>query len=268
VRVVGIVLLHDEDVYAERVIRNVAAFCDRVHVADHASTDGTWKIVSSLAAELDNVDAVRIANAARSHDLVLPYVGTDTWVLSPDGDEIFDPEGLRQLRAGLEAGRYDASFRLFPGMLHCVELDAEAMMATGYLAPPALTGPKLFNFAALESWDRVYRERLHEGEPVFRDGWQWSSVARLGDDHAWDENPFRCLHVCFLPRSSRDRAGREHVRLNIAEANTYRRDLAGRAARALGRGYAPRGTSWKQEKYRRGPLVSKDASPFLAPKQV
>src|SRR4029077_4338404 len=116
--------------------------------------------------------------------------------------------------------------------------------------------------------DRVYRERLHEGEPVFRDGWNWESVLSLGDEHEWDENPFRCLHVCFLPRSSRDRAGGEHVRLNIAEANTYRRDLAGRAARALGRGYSPRGTSWKQEKYRRGPLVARDASPFLAPKQV
>ena len=102
-RVVGIVLLHDEDVYAERVIRNVA----------HSATDPrrrpcvvrhTWEIVSGLARELDNVDAVRISHAARSHDLVLPYVGTDTWVLSPDGDELFDPAGLRRLRAELESG--------------------------------------------------------------------------------------------------------------------------------------------------------------------
>jgi len=171
VRVIGIVLLHDEDVFAERAIRNVAGFCDRVHVADHASTDGTWDVVSRLAGELRNVEAVRISNAARSHDLVLPYVGTDTWVMSPDGDELFDPEGLGRLRADLEAGRYRGSFRLFPAMLHCESLDARAKTATGYLAPPALSGPKLFNFAALESWDRVYRERLHEGEPVFRNGW-------------------------------------------------------------------------------------------------
>jgi glycosyltransferase involved in cell wall biosynthesis len=265
VRIVGIVLLHNEDVYAERVIRNVAGFCDRIHVADHASTDRTWEIVSGLAAELDNVEAVRISHAARSHDLVLPYVGTDTWVLSPDGDELFDPEGLRRLRVELERGRYDECFRLFPAMLHCVTLDPQAMTATGYLAPPALSGPKLFNFAALESWDRVYRERLHEGEPVFRDGWEWTSVARLDKEHGWDENPFRCLHACFLPRSSRDPTGGEHVRLNIAEADTYRRDLVGRARRIMRRGGAPPGDSWKLEKYRRGPLVTKDASPFLAP---
>ncbi len=263
-RVVGIVLLHDEDVYAERVIRNVAAFCDRIHVADHASTDGTWKIVSRLAAELDNVDAVRISHAARSHDLVLPYVGTDTWVLSPDGDEIFDPGGLQRLRAELEGGRYDEYFRLFPAMIHCVALDVDAMTASGYLSPPARSGPKLFNFAALESWDRVYRERLHEGEPVFREGWNWESVLVLGDRYGWDENPFRCLHTCFLRRSSLDPADGEHVRLNIGEANTYRRDLVGRVARVVRGTSRPSGESWKLEKYRQGPVVTKDAASFLA----
>ena len=111
-QLVAVVLLHNEDVFAERVIRNVAGFCDRVHVADHASTDRTWEIVSGLARELDNVDARRISHAARSHDLVQPYVGTETWVLSPDGDELFDPAGLERMRAELEEGRYDEWFRL------------------------------------------------------------------------------------------------------------------------------------------------------------
>jgi hypothetical protein len=265
VQIVGIVLLHDEDVFAERVVRNVAGFCDRVHVADHVSSDDTWQIVSRLAAELHNVDAVRISHAARSHELVLPYVGTDTWVLSPDGDELFDPHGLGRLRAELEAGRYSNRFRLFPGMLHCVGLDEHAGTATGYLAPPALSGPKLFNFAALESWNRVYRERLHEGEPVFRDGWEWTSVGRLDQDYGWEENPFRCLHACFLRRSSRDSPDGPSVRLNIAEADTYRRDLRGRLERAVRRGDTRQEASWKLEKYRRGPLVTKDASPFLEP---
>ena len=264
-QIVAVVLLHDEDRFAERVIRNVAAVCDRVHVADHVSSDRTWQIVSGLAAELQHVEAVRISHAARSHDLVLPYVGTDTWVLSPDGDELFDAAGLRRLRGELEAGRYATCFRLFPAMLHCVELDEGARTATGYLAPPALSGPKLFNFAALESWDRVYRERLHEGEPVFRDGWAWTSVGRLDHAYEWEDNPFRCLHACFVPRSSRDEPDVEHARLNIAEANTYRRDLRGRLAGRLRRGRAPRGASWKLEKYRRGPLVTKDAAPFLRP---
>jgi glycosyltransferase involved in cell wall biosynthesis len=265
VRVVGIVLLHDEDVYAERVIRNVVEFCDLVHVADHASSDGTSEIVSRLAAELDNVEAVRISHAGRSHDLVLPYVGTDTWVLSADGDEIFDPEGLRRLRGQLEEGRFDGTFRLFPSMLHCVAIDPGTMTATGYLAPPARSGPKLFNFAALESWDRVYRERLHEGEPVFRNGWHWEAISQLGRDYEWEASPFRCLHACFVRRSSAEPLDGEHVRLNIAEADTYRRDLVGRLVSTFRPGRASDRTSWKLEKYARGPLVTRDAAPFLAP---
>lgn len=262
-RVVGVVLLHDEDLHAERVIRNVAGFCDRVHVADHASTDRTWEIVSGLTTELENVEAVRISHAARSHDLVLPYVGTDTWVLSADGDEMFDPEGLARLRPELEAGRYDDAFRLFPSMLHCVAIDQKRLTATGYLSPPARSGPKLFNFAVLESWDGVQRERLHEGNPVFRPGWGWESTALLGAEHDWDESPFRCLHACFVRRSSRDPLQDELVRLNIGEANTQRRDLRGRIARALRGSASPSGDSWKLEKYRRGPRVTKDAAPFL-----
>ena len=199
-RVIGVVLVHDEDMWVERVLRNVAGFCDRIHVADHASSDGTWEIVSRLAGELDNVEAVRISHAARSHDLVLPYIGTDTWVFSPDGDELFDPAGLQRLRRELEAGRYDPPSGSFP---RCSTASSSTGRAdgVGYLAPPALTGPKLFNFAALESWDHVYRERLHEGEPVFRDGWAWTSVARLEQEHEWDENPFRCLQLasCAVP---------------------------------------------------------------------
>ena len=261
-QLVAVSLLHNEDVFAERVIRNVAEVCDRVHVADHGSTDRTWDIVSALARELPNVDATRISHAARSHDLVLPYVGTDTWVLSADGDEIFDPEGLARLRGELAAGGYAEFFRLVPPMLHCVSLGrtASSATATGYLAPPSRSGPKLFNFAAIDGWNRVYRERLHEGEPAFRRGWHWESVCDLGRELGFDGSPLRCLHACFLRRSSLD-ADDEQIRLNIAEANTYRRDLRGRVARAVRR--RPRAESWKLEKYRRGELVTKEVSRFF-----
>ena len=34
IRIVGVALVHNEDVFVERAIRNVADFCDRIHVAD------------------------------------------------------------------------------------------------------------------------------------------------------------------------------------------------------------------------------------------
>ena len=261
-QVVAVVLLHNEDVFAERVIRNVAAFCDRIHVADHMSSDDTWEIVSELARELDHVDAVRIENAGRSHDLVAPYVGTHTWVINPDGDEIYDPEGLARLRTLLAEGRYDYAFRLVPAMLHALALDEEAGTASGYLSPPARSGGKLFNFNAITSWTDVYRQCLHEGEFAFKPGWSWESVANLGDEFGWEGNPFRCIHACFLRRSSRDRE--DVVRLNPIEAYTHRRDAIGRAQLMLRRVRPRRRTTpWKLEKYRRGPVVTRDAAPFL-----
>lgn len=264
-QIVAVVLLRNEDVFAERVLRNIAGFCDRVHVADHMSNDRTWEIVSSVARELDNVDAVRIAHAARSHDLVVPYIGTDTWVFSPDGDELFDSARLIGFRSELEAGRYQEFFRLIPAMLHCIALDEDGLSADGYLAPPSRGSTRLWNFAALESWEGVSRERVHDGHPVFLDGWDWQAAYHLGDELGFDASPFRCLHTCFLRRSSRDPSDGGLPRLNIAEANTYRRDAVGRLAGAVRR--ARRGwrrTSFKDDYYRRGPVVTKDAAPFLA----
>src|SRR5205814_603479 len=79
-RIVGIVLVRNEDMFVERAIRNVAAFCDRIHVVDHVSTDGTWEILQALASEYDHLDARRAGHAGVSHTLVEPYAGTATWV--------------------------------------------------------------------------------------------------------------------------------------------------------------------------------------------
>src|SRR3954447_10732954 len=86
-QIVGIVLVHNEDVFVERAIRNVAAFCDRLHAVDHVSTDGTWEILQRLEREYDHLDARRVRHARQSHQLVEPYAGTNTWVFGVDGDE-------------------------------------------------------------------------------------------------------------------------------------------------------------------------------------
>jgi hypothetical protein len=49
VELVGSVLVRNEDVFLERAIRNAAGFCDRIHVLDHMSNDGTPAILRSLA---------------------------------------------------------------------------------------------------------------------------------------------------------------------------------------------------------------------------
>src|SRR5206468_3748630 len=87
-------------------VRNVAAFCDRIHAVDHVSDDGTWDILRRLAGELDYLDVHRSPRAGDSHRVLERYAGTPTWVLRVDGDELHDPEKLRRLREDLRFGAY------------------------------------------------------------------------------------------------------------------------------------------------------------------
>jgi hypothetical protein len=271
-QIVGICLVRNEDRFVGQAVQNVAGFCDRILVADHMSTDRTPEILDELSRELDHLEVHRIRHSAESHVLVEPFAGTDTWILSVDGDELYDSAGLQRLRGELDDGRYGNVFRIRPAGLHCDELDEARRRASGYLSPPSRPLVGLLNFSALESWAGVRDERLHGGEVVFRSGFDDSSWRHLGAEKGWEDSTFRDLHLCFLRRSSGDPnvlpvTGRP----NLAETRAFRRGPLGpleRVARlALGRGgAAARETSeWKAEKYRRGERTTVDAGPFFPP---
>ena len=48
-QIVGIALVRNEDLHVEQALRNVAAFCDRIHAVDHMSTDATWTVLDDLS---------------------------------------------------------------------------------------------------------------------------------------------------------------------------------------------------------------------------
>lgn len=269
-QVVGIVLVRNEDLHVEQAIRNVAGFCDRIFAVDHLSTDGTWDILRKVAVELDHLDVRRARHARESHRVLEPYVGTRAWVLRVDGDELYDVAGLGRIREMLDAGELDAAFRVQASVLHCVSLDRAGARASGYLSPPSRPITALFNLGAADSWSGC-AERLEAGDIRFRDGYGWDAVERLFDRYSWDDNPLRYLHVCFLRRSSIDPESTELPRLSLGEMGTHRRGFGGRLARVVRRPYVDpkvreihaRGSTWKLDKYRRGPLVVKDAAPFF-----
>jgi hypothetical protein len=269
VQVVGVSLVRNEDRFVCSALLNVAHFCDRLYVVDHLSNDRTPRILADLSRELDHLDVRRTRDASDSHVFLEPFVGSNTWVLSVDGDELYDPAGLVRLREALEHGEYDDLLRLRPSALHCDALDCERGTASGFFSPPSRPLVGLFNFGALESWTNVRSERLHGGDVVFRPGFDWESWRHVGMEQAWEESSFRCLHVCFLRRSSRDSDAPPAGRPNLNETGAYRRGVRGwlerMARRALGRAPAPAAGSsaWKAEKYRRGEHVTVDASPFL-----
>jgi hypothetical protein len=271
VKIVGIVLVHDEDVFVEQSIRNIAAVCDRIHAVDHVSTDRTWDILCGLADELDHLDVRRARHARVSHQVLEPYVGSDVWALQADGDELFDPHGLASVREMLAEGEFDDAFRVQANALHCVSLDLERQTAAGYLSPPSRPLARLFNLGAADSWTDC-GQRLVGGHVDFRPGFGWDAVIALQDRFPWEESPFRFLHACFLRRSSLDPPEPAEPRRSLSESGLFRRGGLGTLVRAvrpprldpLVREIQARGSSWKLEKYRRGPLVEKDVSAFLA----
>ena len=166
-QIVGSVLVRNEDIFVERAIRNVAEFCDRIHVVDHVSSDRTWEILRGLARELDHLDVRRSRNSADAHRLLAPYAQTETWVLGVDGDELYDPAGLARLRSELLGGAHVEVFRVKAHVLNCDELDEPRGSACGWLAPPSRPITKLFNFGAIQSWAES-PEPLQTGDVAFR----------------------------------------------------------------------------------------------------
>jgi hypothetical protein len=262
--VVGIVLVRNEDVFVEQAVRNIAEFCDRIHAVDHVSSDGTWDILQRLAREYPHLDARRAHHAGESHKLIEQYAGTSTWVFGVDGDELYDAARLEGFREDLLGGGYDGVFKVASNVLNCVELDPER--ARGYLSPPSRSITKLYNFAAIDEWRGDGSERLHGGRILFRDGYDEGSVDNIGERIAWDETPLRCLHACFLRRSSSEqpRSGEPHARPILEETQLQDRSWRGDLKRRLRRRRPPDESAWKREKYMRGDLVSLDASPFLS----
>jgi hypothetical protein len=265
-QIVGIVLVRNEDVFVERAIRNVAAFCDRIHAVDHVSTDGTWQILRGLARDYPQLDARRSHHAGDSHALLEPYAGTETWVFGVDGDELYDPARLAGFRQELLDGVYDSAFKVASNVLNCVELDQTGRSATGYLSPPSRSITKLYNFAAIDEWRGDGAERLHGGSIAFRDGYDERSVDNIGERLPWDETPLRCLHACFLQRSTAEpaRSGESYARPILEETQLQDRSLVGTLKRRVRRRGIPEASTWKREKYMRGDLVTVDASPFFS----
>jgi glycosyl transferase family 2 len=265
-QIVGIVLVRNEDVFVEQAIRNVAAFCDRIHAVDHVSTDGTWQILRALERDYPQLDARRSHHAGDSHALLEPYAGTETWVFGVDGDELYDTACLSSFRSELLGGTYDRAFKIASNVLNCVDLDQTRRIATGYLSPPSRSITKLYNFAAIDRWKGDGAERLHGGSIVFRHGYDERSVDNIGERLAWEETPLRCLHACFLQRSTteRPRSGDTYARPILEETQLQDRSRVGALKRWVRRRGTPEASAWKREKYMRGDLVTVDASPFFS----
>ncbi|WP_339136380.1 MAG: glycosyltransferase [Candidatus Electrothrix sp. GW3-4] len=262
--IIGIVLVKNEDLFIDRVLTNILDFCDEIIVADNLSKDGTQDTVRALQQHHSKIHYHSIASPAQSHDLICGYAGTNTWIFAVDGDEIYDPLGLKRLRQRINAGEYDRQWMILGNALNCVALNVEKGYVQGYLAPPCRSMTKLYNFNAIKAWEGPCSERLHGGEMLFKEGYDKSQRLERYKDTSWDEAEFRALHLCFLRRSTLEKASdsQKVIRKNISDMlseNIWAR-ITSRFFKFIGK---EQKSPWKLEKYMRGQLVTKPLTPFL-----
>lgn len=264
IKIVGIILVRNEDRFIAQVIKNITAFCDQILLVDHGSTDGTVAILEHLQEQdAGKISLHHIKDAKESHDLLRPFIGTDTWIFAVDGDELYDTSRLLSFRKRMIAGDFKDYWMVMGNVLHCDELDTFASTAFGYFSPPSRSITKLYNFAAIEAWEGDSPERLHGGTPHFRDGFNGEKKRSLQYEYSWDKAPFRCLHLCFIPRSSKNSSAmRKNIMETLAPSSMSRLLLL--AQKNYYKIFHKNEFSrWKKDHYARGDRQRIDARPFL-----
>lgn len=264
-KIVAIMLVRNEDQFVGQALENILDFCDKIIVADHDSQDDTASIIRAIQKKDKKVQYHKINKSGESHDLVEEYIDTDTWIFGVDGDEVYDPEGLCTFREKLLAGEYIDSWQIFGNVLHCSSIDLRNREATGYLSPPSRSMTKLYNFRAIKTWEgSTFTEPLLGGEITFHDSYNAGMRLSLLHDYDWDSSFFRCLHTCFMRRSSLDKQQTNgvYLRPNPVEVNNRSpRDYLFAAMRFLTRSEIFV-SKWKRDKYMRGQQITKDISDF------
>ena len=206
-QIVGIFLVRNEEHFIAWSLMNAVNFCDHIIVLDNLSTDRTREIVDNIAGLHRHIEVIDVRNANNTQTYLERYFGSRTWVLGIDGDEIHDPIGLARMRTRIQSGEFDHLWSMASRYLHVTEFDFNDLIVRGYPSPPAKAGLKLYNFNAIDSWQSKWRrrERLHGKGLVFREGYSKQNSYSFSRETTWDAADFRCLHLCFLQRSSQDK---------------------------------------------------------------
>ena len=120
---------------------------------------------------------------------------------------------------------------------------------------------KLYNYRMLRAVDKKARLRLAGRNDVFHDPAVRERRLDLHRQHGWEEAWFRCLHTCFVPRSSLD-APETAERENVSESFNWVRHWKNRLRGLVG---LPPEKQYKLEKYRRSEPVTLEIPAFFPP---
>lgn len=187
-------MVKDENIFIQKSIQCISDFVDELLVIDNGSIDDTAQIAQQCGACVFNEP-----DLTKTHNFITPYIGhKDTWVFGVDGDELFDPGGLKKLRVDIDSGMYDGAYQVQGHYLHAEEIKNGTV--TGNMGPPCHTPTKLYNMGNVISWDTDGHHILFLSRPFTHRG----AKARACPDDSWESSPLRCVHTRFLKRSTKE----------------------------------------------------------------
>jgi len=260
-KIIGISLIKNEDLYIGRVLKNIMNFCDEIIVLDNMSEDNTFETVKKLSIQYPKIKLFKIRDASTSHKFIEKYANTNTWVFGVDGDEVYDPIGLEKLRAEILDEKYQNYWSVQGNSLNVTNINYESKIAKGYLSPPSKSMIKLFNFSLLESWEEDC-QRLHGTNIVFKEEFDKEMILKMYNEHDWDSAYFRMLHLCFINRTSLNNRYKNMARLSPQEASYFFPSLRNIISN-LSKGRLTLASEYKLRKYKKGELVTKNIQLFL-----
>lgn len=271
-QIIGVCLIRNEEHFVAWSIMNAIEYCDRILVLDNRSTDRTRSIVEAISGLHSHVEIVDVDDAYDTHRHIEPFVGTRTWVSAIDGDEIYDPIGLSRLRRQIHKGELDSYWALYPHALHLMKANLTEARASGYATPDAKFGMRCFNLDAMVRWHPGRHERLHGLKSIIlKPGYSRQDVFMASEHDSWDEASYRCLHLCFMPRSSLDQrtdtnvelSGRHNPSQEMKSGSPWRK-LRNAVMKRLDPGHAMK-TNYKYKHYAKGPVREFDIAAFGTP---
>lgn len=195
-KIVVISLFKNEEVFLKQALHNIVEFADEIILIDNESVDASQKIAIKFGSENDHVQYIIEPNAHDTNKYLEEYVGTDTWVLGVDGDELYNPQQLNELRDLIEAGTFADNNRIIGHTINPLfkSKNSSAFMCTQ--SPEARSIVKLYNFQHITKVPKG--ERLH-GE------YEWSHQNTLDlTKEPIEKSILTCCHMCFFRRSPLD----------------------------------------------------------------
>lgn len=224
--IIGLCVIQNEDIHIRYVFDNILDFCDKIIILDNLSTDGTLSICQSYVTRYPDKFVLKTIEDTRDTlSFIQEYVGKDYWLFVVDGDEIYDPSGLKQLKETLVAGSYSSYSEIRGYFLHVFDLKLSKKRAVGYMGPPSKEVTKLINLSVMKRWKADGVRTLIHPSPTYIDRYQ-ARAKFLYRKKSWEDCILRCLHVRFLRRSFQEKDSSKKnlryfgIRLNPSEKHS------------------------------------------------